>query len=427
MKKPARILVVDDESGMLRAVERVLGSSHRVLGSHSSAEAVRIAADFRPDLVVLDIRMPELDGFELMTRLKAEHRDLDVILMTGSLDDLDQKLIRAIRGHAFYFIQKPFDREVIQTLVDRCLELRWRREENRRHLERLERELGEARAFQRTLIPAQDAAFDSVSISCSYQPCFELGGDLYDYTPVDPGATALLVADVAGHGVSAAMLTGIVKSAFRASDAESYEPRAVVQRVRDGLSAFGAERFVTLVSVLVDAGGNSLSYVNAGHPAALLCSAAGRLERLGSTGPNTWEQRELPFRPGDRLLLFTDGVLDALAGDDDYGDEPIASAVAAHAGTDRALLDAILDRIRVRLGGRPLPDDVTLLLASRSRTREDIERQAGAARSRPRGAVERAASSRGTSPGPSRRPASRDHSLRSETMGSMDAARRAGR
>ena len=73
--------------------------------------------------------------------------------MTGSLDDLDQKLIRAIRGRAFYFIQKPFDREVLRTLVERCIELRWRRLESRRHVDRLERELSEARAFQRGLLP----------------------------------------------------------------------------------------------------------------------------------------------------------------------------------------------------------------------------------------------------------------------------------
>jgi DNA-binding NtrC family response regulator len=122
MKRSSRILVVDDEPGMVRAVERVLGGLHRVIGSQSSPDAVALAAKFEPDLAIIDIRMPELDGFELMVRLKADHPDVDIILMTGSLDDLDQKLIRAIRGRAFYFIQKPFDREVLQALVDRCLE-----------------------------------------------------------------------------------------------------------------------------------------------------------------------------------------------------------------------------------------------------------------------------------------------------------------
>ena len=75
--------------------------------------------------------MPDLDGFELMSQLKARFPGLDVILMTGSVDDLDEKLVRAIRSAAFYFIQKPFDREVLKTLVERCVELRRRREDHR--------------------------------------------------------------------------------------------------------------------------------------------------------------------------------------------------------------------------------------------------------------------------------------------------------
>ena len=150
--------------------------------------------------------------------------DLDVILMTGSVDDLDDKLVRAIRGEAFYFIQKPFDREVLRTLVDRCLELRWRRDERRRHLRRLETELAEARAFQQALLPARESVAGPLAIWCRYSPCFELGGDLYDYACWASNEAALLVADVSGHGASAAMLTATVKSAFRSTHVEGYDP-----------------------------------------------------------------------------------------------------------------------------------------------------------------------------------------------------------
>lgn len=375
MKKASRILVVDDEAGMLRAVERVLGGAHHVIGSQSSAHAAAVAAEFNPELVILDIRMPELDGFELMARLKADHPEVDIILMTGSIDDLDQKLIRAIRGRAFYFIQKPFDREVLQTLVDRCLELRWRREENRRHVHRLERELAEARAFQQGLLPSGDFTTDRIAICCRYLPCSELGGDLYDYAAAGPGRTALIVADVMGHGVSAAMLTGIVKSAFRASDADGYEPSAVVERVRSCLAAFGPERFVTLIAAIMAADEGRLCYVNAGHPAGLLWTDAGGLERLASTGPlvspalpaSKWEQRNVPVVTGDRLLLYTDGVSDALADDYDVGEEMIVAALRQHGGGGAPLLDAILAHVKTRSGGRPLPDDLTLLTARRLR------------------------------------------------------------
>jgi sigma-B regulation protein RsbU (phosphoserine phosphatase) len=378
MKKAARILVVDDEPGMLRAVERVLGGAHRVVGSLSSAHAMEVAAEFNPELVILDIRMPELDGFELMARLNADHPELDIILMTGSIDDLDQKLIRAIRGRAFYFIQKPFDREVLQALVERCLELRWRREENRRHVVRLEKELHEARAFQQGLLPASEFVTDDVAVCCRYLPCSELGGDLYDYAAVGPGRMALIVADVVGHGVSAAMLTGIVKAAFRASDPDGYEPAAVVRRVGRSLAAFGPERFVTLIAAILAADEGRLHYVNAGHPTGLLWTEHGRLERLASTGPLvspalpgcTWEQRDVRVSAGDWLLLYTDGVSDALAGDHGLGEERIVAAVEQHAEGGSPLLDAILAHARARFGGRPQPDDLTLLTARMLRRRE---------------------------------------------------------
>src|SRR5262245_1284946 len=100
--------------------------------------------------------MPEMDGFELMGRLKAVKPDLDLIVMTGSVTETESKLIRAIRERAFYFIQKPFDREVLLTLVARCLELRKLAEENRRHVGRLEGELHEARAFQKSLLRSEE-------------------------------------------------------------------------------------------------------------------------------------------------------------------------------------------------------------------------------------------------------------------------------
>jgi phosphoserine phosphatase RsbU/P len=374
MKKADRILIVDDEPGMVRAVERVLGGLYRVVGSQSSADAVRLAAEFHPDLVIVDVRMPELSGFELMALLKADHPDLDIILMTGSLDDLDQKLIRAIRAGAFYFIQKPFDREVLQTLVERCLELRGRREESRRHVQRLERELGDARAFQQGLLPAAEAVVDRLAISTRYVSCFELGGDLCDFVSVKPGKVALLIADVMGHGASAAMLTGIVKSAFRASDVDGYEPLSVVRRLRANMAAFGPQRFVTLIAALVSTDEGELHYVNAGHPPGLLCTGKNGLVRLAGTGPlispafdGQWDQRSTCCAAGDMLLLYTDGVSDALASEEDWGEEAIVALTRQHPGGGAPLLDSILTRVYERFGGRPQPDDLTLLTATSRR------------------------------------------------------------
>ena len=121
--RAARILVVDNEPGMLRAVERVLSDGHHVIGTRLAREALAVADEFRPELAILDIRMPDFDGFELMAQLKVRLPALDVILMTGSIVDLDQKLVPAIRGAACCLFQKPFDRQVLRTLVEQYVEL----------------------------------------------------------------------------------------------------------------------------------------------------------------------------------------------------------------------------------------------------------------------------------------------------------------
>ncbi len=104
--------------------------------------------------------------------------------MTGSVRELDAQLIRALREKAFYFLQKPFDREVLQTLVERCLDLRRLEKENQRHLKRLEQELAEARAFQQSLLPPEQGWVGGVSVAARYLPSSELGGDFYDYVAV---------------------------------------------------------------------------------------------------------------------------------------------------------------------------------------------------------------------------------------------------
>jgi sigma-B regulation protein RsbU (phosphoserine phosphatase) len=201
----------------------------------------------------------------------------------------------------------------------------------------------------------------------------ELGGDLCDYVAIGPGRIALVVADVMGHGVSAAMLTGVVKSAFRASSPQGYEPQSMVRRLWRNMDAFGTERFVTLIAAVVSIDERRVDYVNAGHPAGLLFAADGVISRLASTGPLVspafrdcvWEQRSVVFEKDDLLLLYTDGVSDALAGPYDCGEEAIVELARDNAQQDSLLIDSVLARARDQFGNRPQPDDLTLLSVTR--------------------------------------------------------------
>jgi len=368
----ARILVVDDDAGMLRAAERVLGTQYDVSCCQSSRDALARVSTFEPDVALLDVRMPELSGFQLRESLRDLHPGLDVIFMTGSLNHLDATFIRAIRAHAFYFIQKPFDRDVLLTLMERCLELRRLSAENRRHTSRLEAELAAARAFQQSLLPPASAQIEGLAIEARYLPCAELGGDLYDYAASGPGRATLLIADVAGHGVRAAMLTGVVKAAFDASHVDDYEPRAIIRRIAEGVRRFELARFVTAVCARVDVTRGALEYVNAGHPGgAKWAAGGGNILRLESTGPFAsaafpdarWAQPVLEWAHGDALLLFTDGLSDTWQGDEPFGEERIVTEIGRHRDGGGALLDALVDEARRFAGGTEAGDDLTVITA----------------------------------------------------------------
>jgi sigma-B regulation protein RsbU (phosphoserine phosphatase) len=374
--KPPRILVVDDDPAMLRTVERVLAPHHAVMTADGADTALHRAASFAPELVILDVHMPRMDGFELLARLREVQPGLDAIFMTGVVHELDEPLVRSIRERAFYFIQKPFERELLLALVERCLELRRLASENQGHLARLRNELAAARTFQRSLLPAPSARAGSLSVAWHYEPCSELGGDFVDHAVDDAGRLALVVADVSGHGVSAAMLTSVVKACFQSARAEAFHPLDVVRRVATALRPFDDARFVTLFSACIDPVNGALEYVNAGHPPALLLpprASARPVEPIPLTGPLVspafpevdWELGRRTLLPGARLLVVTDGLLEARGPEGLYGEARLAELAGRSARQDAELLREVLASVSAFTAGRPLEDDLTLLTAVR--------------------------------------------------------------
>jgi sigma-B regulation protein RsbU (phosphoserine phosphatase) len=365
----SRILVVDDEPGMLRSVGRVLSKDYKVESALSPHEAITLARQFKPDLAVLDIQMPEMDGFQLMERLQGMDPELEVIFMTGSVNELDAKLIQAIRKDAFYFLHKPFDRGVLLTLVERCLELKRLERSNRTHILRMEKELNDARAFQQSLLPQHAGDIGGISVFAHFIPYVELAGDFYDFVAIPPDGAAILVADVSGHGASAAMLTGVVKSAFHSASSDNYKPMAVVDRVANGIRQFGHNRFVTLICVRIcDA---CLEFVNAGHPPGILSTPTNSAAVLEATGPIIspafnflWRQENIHCqRKSDRIVLFTDALIETESEVGPFGIDRLVEEVNRRPIHGHTLCEQVMQSLRQFASGRPMDDDLTLVVA----------------------------------------------------------------
>ena len=206
----------------------------------------------------------------------------------------------------------------------------------------MEKELSDARAFQQSLLPPGSGKIGGISVFAHFIPCYELAGDFYDYAAVSPDGAAILVADVSGHGASAAMLTGTVKSAFHSASADLYEPVCVVDRV-----------------------------ANAGHPPGILLNGVTGAALLESTGPIispalkfSWEQRTIQVKRGcDRIVLFTDAITDAEAESEQYGVDRLIEEVQKGPMDGKALAEQILESVRQFMVGRVISDDLTLVIA----------------------------------------------------------------
>jgi serine phosphatase RsbU (regulator of sigma subunit) len=216
------------------------------------------------------------------------------------------------------------------------------------------------------MLPDGPARIAGVELRGVYVPCDSLGGDFFDWADAGADGAAVLVADVAGHGVAAAMLTGFVKSAFHSAHVDGYAPARVVERVRDGLRGMDEAAFVTLLCARVDRRRDRLENCSAGHPYGARL-AAGRIDMLEPTGPLLTpafpdvavESAALPFT-GARLLLWTDGVEEAA---DDQGElfgvERLRECVAGARSDVLGELGAALQRF---VGQRPMRDDWTAVL-----------------------------------------------------------------
>jgi sigma-B regulation protein RsbU (phosphoserine phosphatase) len=369
----SRIMVVDDDPAMLRAVERILAPVHEVHSFDSGQEALQALRGQEFNVAIVDIRMPGMDGFELTRAIKSEYPKMEVVLVTGSVTDLDDKLVRSVKERAGFFITKPFTRAVLSSIVDRSLEIQRLELERDDLIERLTADLARARRYQLALLPKDLPRFyGPIEVAASHVTCEAVGGDIYDVIPLPDGQLLLVVADVVGHGVAAALVTGMIKTALNRTLQAQPELVQAAQAVIDSLAPLSQQRVVTLILAMVDAQAKTIQYLNAGHPPALIWREGAKMKTLDATTPllsfglglGSQPVASTSFQPGDRLALYTDGLYEMRdPGGREYGRERLLRALARRRGSIVEVTASTMEVARRHAGGRPTDDDLTLLMA----------------------------------------------------------------
>ena len=185
----APILVVDDDPAMRRTITRILSHHYQVETAATTAAAVALMAEREFQVALVDVQLNEdRDGYSLCQQIIRSHPETDVILMTGSVTNPEEKLFRSLEEGAFYFLFKPFDRRVLRSLLERCLRLQSQRRSKELYAEELARDLEQARLFQQSLLPRQPMDHEGWRIEGRCVQCDALGGDFFQF-------------DLAGAGV----------------------------------------------------------------------------------------------------------------------------------------------------------------------------------------------------------------------------------
>ncbi|MDX1583144.1 MAG: fused response regulator/phosphatase [Thermoanaerobaculia bacterium] len=379
------ILVIDDDENDLVLLSRLLDrAGYGVITASNGAEGLERVRENEPDLVMVDYRMPGMDGYEVSRRLKDDEgtRNIPVLILTGA--DSSKETVAGLDAGADDFVGKSADVEVIlarlrallrvkshqDRIVEQAEQLRQKSDEIMALNQRFNRDLRFARKVQEALLPPRSFRTSRVEIQSSYYPSETLSGDFYDYFEID-GKTLIFVADVSGHGLPAAILTSLLKSYFHSETTLNTSPAEFMAELNDFLcSASLPSQFAT--GVFLELTDDRIRFATAAHPPFLLRrSATSRTETierpgnmLGTFEQAAFENATVEIESGDVIFAYTDGLTDRISVEGEfYSTERIERILESSESEElEAIHDRIIEDIQSFSQTEELSDDVAFVL-----------------------------------------------------------------
>ena len=387
------ILVVDDVPANLQVLAGMLKAcGYKVRPVPSGKLALLASRKEPPDLILLDINMPEMDGYEVCRHLKADEalRGIPVIFISALNENLDKVNAFAIGG--VDYLTKPFQMEELHARVETHLKIRRLQvelEESNARLEkangRMSRDLEAAARIQQAFLPSAAPSVAGAEFAWCYRPCDELAGDGLNIIPLGDGKVGFYVLDVSGHGVSAALLSVTLSrllsppsepSSILIGDRNAPGPPGLIPpaEVADRLNRLfpydaATEQFATLMYGMLDVSTGEFRHVSAGHPGPLHLPVAGFPVILETPGfpiglaEEAYGERCVRLAAGDRLYLYSDGLPDVMnPGGERFGDARVLDSIDRSRGAPLAQgIVALLGEITRWQGGGGSHDDISIL------------------------------------------------------------------
>jgi len=371
------ILLVDDDPINLDLLKETLdGLGYRLLEAENGQSALNIANRERPDLILLDIMMPGMNGFEVCQQLRSnlETSGIPVIFLSG-LDELEDR-VRGLQEGAVDFIGKPFRVAEVIARVNTHLTISKLSKEVKRQRDELERELQQVADAQRSLLLKDLPEISSFQLAVRYETSRYAGGDLFDVLPLADNRWGILIADVEGHSTPAAVLMAICCTLMRSYAGDAADPAAVLNYLNRNLCKLSGSRMVTALYAVYDAAHHRLRLTSAGHHSPLLYRPNNgtvrdiECEGIFPLGLEPYEGgvvpvEEIELQLGDQLLFYTDGLVERFNPEKQmYGVERLKQQLAAAVSkSPEDILQQISADVNRFAAGCPADDDQTMLLA----------------------------------------------------------------
>lgn len=367
-----RVLLVDDAKSNLDILVEGLKSDYKLSLALNGQLALQIAARTPPDLVLLDIVMPGMDGYEVCRRLRAAPETAEVpIMFLSSLDEVQNKT-RGFEAGANDYLTKPFEMLEVKARVRSLLKAKAYSDAVK---EQIASELRIARDIQMGMLPHDFTPFETahgLNFGAVLEPAREVGGDLYGVCAVGPGRLLVFLGDVSGKGIPASMFMVRAISLAKLLARQIGEPEKILARLNDELAGENPSgMFVTFLCAVFDATSGRLTLANAGQCRPVLL-AKGEAPRwavknlgtaLGFEPGLQFDRTELELRPGDTLILYSDGVSEAFNPQEEcYGNERLLTDAGGFSGLSADAISAsLLQKVRAFAGTAPQSDDIAIL------------------------------------------------------------------
>ena len=384
--KSAKILTIDDEYVLRQSIVAYLeDSGFAVCEGKNGQDGLEVFYREKPDLVLTDLQMPEVDGLKVLAEITKASPNTPVVVISGAggMDDV----IEALRLGAWDYLTKPItDLAVLEHAVCKALERGRLIEENKSYAEKLERNLQileedqeAGRSVQTRLLPENNIKFGNYVFAHSITPSLYLSGDFVEYFRITDKKVGLYLADVSGHGASSAFVTVLLKSLISQcyaryqihGDKTVISPEHIMEELSYEIHSARLGKYMTMIYGVLDIETNEFCYGVGGHyPNPIVLEADGNVRYLEGNGfpigimkNVNYETQTITVPKGGSLMMFSDGIMEIFMqeSDMDRKNEGLLELVKEV----KADIPAIKKRIGLVAEAKKQPDDITMLAMTR--------------------------------------------------------------